>query len=89
MVRRQVFRFAGIALACVALTETVFGEGAAKKDNKPNILFIMTDQQSAHMMSCAGDKWLKTLALLACSSTCGAAGQCHRPKTGTPARHVL
>ena len=34
-----------------------------KKDDRPNILFIMTDQQSAHMMSCAGDKWLKTPAL--------------------------
>ena len=27
---------------------------------KPNILFIMTDQQSAHMMSCAGTKWVNT-----------------------------
>ena len=34
-----------------------------KKDSRPNILFIMTDQQSAHMMSCAGDKWLNTPAL--------------------------
>jgi len=30
---------------------------------KPNILFIMTDQQHARMMSCAGNKWLKTPAL--------------------------
>jgi arylsulfatase A-like enzyme len=30
---------------------------------KPNILFIMTDQQSASMMSCTGNKWLKTPAL--------------------------
>jgi arylsulfatase A-like enzyme len=28
--------------------------------NKPNILVIMTDQQSAHMMSCAGNAWLRT-----------------------------
>ena len=27
---------------------------------KPNILFIMTDQQSFNMMSCMGNKWLKT-----------------------------
>jgi arylsulfatase A-like enzyme len=63
MVRRQVFEIAGIALACVTLNETVLGEGTAKKDDRPNILFIMTDQQSAHMMSCAGDRWLKTPAL--------------------------
>ncbi|MBT3199933.1 MAG: sulfatase-like hydrolase/transferase [Phycisphaerales bacterium] len=30
---------------------------------KPNILFIMTDQQHAGMMSCAGNKWLETPAL--------------------------
>ena len=29
-------------------------------DRRPNILFIMTDQQHAGMMSCAGNKWLKT-----------------------------
>lgn len=30
---------------------------------RPNILFIMTDQQSAHMMSCTGNTWLETPAL--------------------------
>lgn len=30
---------------------------------KPNILFIMTDQQSAEMMSCAGNRYLKTPAM--------------------------
>lgn len=30
------------------------------KSNKPNILYIMTDQQSAHMMSCAGTSWVNT-----------------------------
>lgn len=27
---------------------------------KPNVVFIMTDQQSYNMMSCTGNKWLKT-----------------------------
>lgn len=37
----------------------------------PNILYIMTDQQHAGMMSCAGNRWLKTPALdsLAASGT--------------------
>jgi len=35
----------------------------AKEDQRPNILFIMTDQQSAKMLSCAGNTWLKTPAL--------------------------
>ena len=34
-----------------------------KKQNRPNILFIMTDQQHAGMMSCTGNKWLKTPAM--------------------------
>ena len=33
------------------------------KQNRPNILFIMTDQQHAGMMSCTGNKWLKTPAM--------------------------
>lgn len=30
------------------------------QSRKPNVLFIMTDQQHAGMMSCAGNRWLKT-----------------------------
>jgi len=30
---------------------------------KPNIIYIFTDQQSATMMSCAGNEWLKTPAM--------------------------
>ena len=31
-----------------------------RSPEKPNIIFIFTDQQSASMMSCAGNRWLKT-----------------------------
>jgi len=46
----------------------MFGRAASardnpKKQNRPNILFIMTDQQHAGMMSCTGNKWLKTPAM--------------------------
>ena len=34
-----------------------------KKDTRPNILFIITDQQHAGMMSCTGNKWLGSPAL--------------------------
>lgn len=30
-------------------------------DNRPNIIYIMTDQQTATAMSCAGNKELNTL----------------------------
>jgi choline-sulfatase len=33
------------------------------KQKRPNILFIMTDQQHAGMMSCTSNKWLKTPAM--------------------------
>ncbi len=36
---------------------------ASATPEKPNILFIMTDQQSAEMMSCAGNTYLKTPAM--------------------------
>ncbi len=34
-----------------------------KQNERPNILFVMTDQQSARMMSCAGNTWLHTPAM--------------------------
>ncbi|WP_411274960.1 sulfatase [Daejeonella sp.] len=40
-----------------------------KPPDRPNILIIMTDQQSASMMSCTGNKWLKTPAMDAIAAT--------------------
>jgi len=36
---------------------------AAEAAERPNIIFITTDQQSATMMSCTGNKWLQTPAM--------------------------
>jgi len=60
MQRRQFLKYTGSAVGGLALAESALAKG---KHTRPNILFIMTDQQSAHMMSCAGDQWLKTPAL--------------------------
>ena len=38
-------------------------DDSVAKGIRPNILFIMTDQQHAGMMSCSDNKWLKTPAL--------------------------
>jgi choline-sulfatase len=35
----------------------------AGEKKHPNIIYIFTDQQQANMMSCAGNKWLKTPAM--------------------------
>jgi len=62
--RRREF----ITAATGAAVRLMFGRGTSvrgspKGKSRPNILFIMTDQQHAAMMSCTGNKWLKTPAL--------------------------
>jgi arylsulfatase A-like enzyme len=47
---------AGLALARVPAA-------GASSQRRPNILFIMTDQQRVDMMSCTGNPWLKTPAM--------------------------
>jgi arylsulfatase A-like enzyme len=63
MNRREFTKIAGTVSAGMALGGIVRAGDSIKKDERPNILFIMTDQQSAHMMSCAGNTWLKTPAM--------------------------
>lgn len=63
MDRRDFIKTATLAAAYSVCGSAVFAKGAAKKDDRPNILFIITDQQNAGMMSCTGNKWLKTPAM--------------------------
>lgn len=56
-------------LKTTALSASALMTGGCLESNKkypakkPNIIFILTDQQSASMMSCAGNKYLKTPAM--------------------------
>ena len=52
-----------ITTTAAAAAGLMFGRETSGEDSGPNILFIMTDQQHAGMMSCTGNKWLKTPAL--------------------------
>jgi len=52
-----------MAAAFSAYGGSLWAEDVTKRNDKPNILFIMTDQQHSAMMSCAGNKWLKTPAM--------------------------
>ena len=52
-----------MAAASSAYGRLIRAEDVTKRNDKPNILFIITDQQHADMMSCAGNRWLKTLAM--------------------------
>lgn len=63
MNRRKFIRTATTALAGIFCGGAVEGTDNTPKDARPNILFIMTDQQHAGMMSCTGNTWLKTPAM--------------------------
>ena len=52
-----------ICLTLAVSDLAVAASGRSRKQKLPNILFIMTDQQHAGMMSCTGNKWLKTPAM--------------------------
>jgi len=60
MRRREFIATTAVTAAGLMLGRKV---SAGNKQNRPNILFIMTDQQHAGMMSCTGNKWLKTPAM--------------------------
>ncbi|MCU0915722.1 MAG: sulfatase-like hydrolase/transferase [Planctomycetes bacterium] len=61
MKRREFLTTTMKTAAGLALTQVP--ASGANRPGRPNILFIMTDQQHAGMMSCTGNKWLKTPAL--------------------------
>lgn len=61
MNRRTFIKTSTTAVASGALSNTL--NGSTHSDQKPNILFIMTDQQHSGMMSCTGNPLLSTPAL--------------------------
>jgi choline-sulfatase len=62
--RRREFIVATAAAAIGLMPRRIaLAKDSPKKEDRPNILFIMTDQQHAGMMSCMGNKWLKTPAM--------------------------
>jgi len=63
MKRREFIAATAGGLAGLILNDKVPAAASAERQTRPNILFIMTDQQHAGMMNCTGNKWLKTPAL--------------------------
>ena len=51
-----------VRIGCLAVSFCVSLTSSAE-DRPPNIVLIITDQQHADMMSCAGNKWLNTPAM--------------------------
>ena len=52
-----------IALVAFVLADLGLGRPANAADRRPNVLLIITDQQRADMLSCAGNPYVKTPAL--------------------------
>ena len=58
MQRRQFLKTTAAGGGALMVPSLLRAATASQK--RPNIIYIFTDQQSASMMSCAGNKWLKT-----------------------------
>jgi len=63
MKRREFITTAASAAIGLMLKPITSAADSLKGKNRPNILFIMTDQQHSGMMSCTGNEWLKTPAM--------------------------
>jgi arylsulfatase A-like enzyme len=58
--RRDFLKASGLALASMGLGRSAC---AAGRDRRPNIVYIMTDQQFGGAMSCTGNPYLRTPAM--------------------------
>jgi len=63
MKRREFITATTSAAIELMLNRGTLATRSPARASRPNILFIMTDQQHAGMMSCTGNKWLKTPAM--------------------------
>ena len=72
LTRRSFLRTTGAAAASSMVAYPAVPD--AQKEQRPNILVIITDQQNASMMSCAGNPYLKTPAMDNLASSCAAQG---------------
>lgn len=68
MLRAGTAAFAGLSLNGLCKSASRRAAADAGSGKRSNVLLIITDQQNAAMMSCAGNRWLKTPALDALAS---------------------
>ncbi|MHC4181338.1 MAG: sulfatase-like hydrolase/transferase, partial [Planctomycetota bacterium] len=62
-VRQALHGLEATVVAVLVLIGIARAGAASAENRRPNILLIITDQQHAGMMSCAGNKYLKTPAM--------------------------
>jgi len=61
--RRNFLKSGAIGLAGITVMPNVVLGSKMSKKKRPNIIYILTDQQSECMMSCSGNKYIKTPAM--------------------------
>ncbi|UCG46356.1 MAG: sulfatase-like hydrolase/transferase [Phycisphaerales bacterium] len=61
--RRRFLQHIGLGILSAPAGISLGASVASSIAKRPNILLIITDQQSASMLSCAGNRWLKTPAM--------------------------
>ncbi len=52
--RRDFLKLVGLGTASIAMSQTLFAAGSVR--NRPNILFIMSDDHASHALSCYGSR---------------------------------
>jgi arylsulfatase A-like enzyme len=62
-VRRVLFGLGTAVVAVLGLVQAAAMGAASSQNGRPNILLVITDQQHAGMMSCAGNQYVKTPAM--------------------------
>lgn len=67
--RRRILAAVAAIAAAVVLENAARGAAPVGGTRPPNLLYIMTDQQHAGMMSCAGNKYLRTPAMDSLAAT--------------------
>jgi choline-sulfatase len=79
-----------VLLASLGTSHTLFATNNSQQNQKPNILFIMTDQQTAKAMSHRGNPWLNTpnMDRLAQNGTSFTRAYCPQPLCG-PSRSSM
>ena len=58
--RREFLRSLGLGAAVLATPDLAGAKRADSVRRRPNVLFVMTDQQTRHAMSAYGNRYLKT-----------------------------
>ena len=88
--RREFLRATAAAAGAAALRRVARARASETAAGRPNILYIMTDQQHAGMMSCAGNRHLRTPAMdsLAKTGTRFELAYCANP-VSLPSRYAM